>query len=83
MKLNPNCSEAVYRLKLKDYKEHKKEIDKVVKNNHLSFESTGKEYSPQRPKKGEICIYAYQLCGDSDLFNLLIKNILNLNIMII
>lgn len=73
MILNPNCSEAVFRLKTKEYNKHKKEIDKIVKKGMLNFKPVP-GYSKQRPRKEEICIYAYQRSGNKPLFDFLLAN---------
>jgi len=73
MVLQPNCSEAVFRLKIKEYKKHKKAIDKIVNNCRLDFKPVP-GYSKQRPRKGEICIYDYQGSGDKRLVDFLLAN---------
>lgn len=70
--LCPSCSEAVFRLNLKEYNKHKKAIDQIVKNQMLSFKPVP-SYSKQRPRKGEKCIYAYQLSGNKKLMDFLLE----------
>ena len=71
--LCPSCSEAVYRLSLKNYQKYQKEIDEIILQQRLSFDSAGGEYSPQKPNKKQVCIYAYQVCGSGTFFDFLLK----------
>ena len=61
--LIPNCSEAVFRLNKLDYEKYKGEIDNIIEEQRLSFESAGPEYSPQEIEDSQIGIFDYQITG--------------------